>query len=89
MQIYHRKITHSYNKLVKPRVFQEEDLVLKVAYPAMKGLHALKFTLKWEGPYEIDKFRPTGYYIMKDLDTGKILPPTNLNFVKKILYLGT
>ena len=83
VQIYQRKIAHSYNKLVKPKVFQEGDLVLKVANHAMKGLHASKFTPKWEGPCEIVKFKPTGYYIMKDLDTGKILPSTNLNFVKK------
>ena len=49
----------------------------------MKGLHAPKFSSKWEGPYEIVKVKPNGHSIMKDLTTSKNLPPTNLKFVKK------
>ena len=83
MQVYQRKITRAYNKLVKPRIFQEEDLVLKAADHAMKGLQAPKFTPKWKGPYDMVKVKSFGYYIMKDLNTSKNLPPTNLKFVKK------
>ena len=55
VQNYQRKIAHSYNKLVKPRMLQDGDLVLKAADHAMKGLYAQKFTPNWEGPYEIIK----------------------------------
>ena len=97
MQVYQRKITRAYNKLVKPRIFQEEDLVNKLVKPrifqkedlvlkaadhAMKGLQAPKFTPKWKGPYDMVKVKSFGYYIMKDLNTSKNLP-TNLKFVKK------
>ena len=83
VQVYQRKIAQAYNKLVKPRIFQEGDLVLKAADHAMKGLHAPKFTPKWEGPYEMVKDKPFRYCIMKDLNTDKVFPPTNLKFVKK------
>ena len=82
VQVYQRKIAQAYNKLVKPRIFQEGDLVLKVVDHAMKGLHAPKFTPKWEGPYEMVRVKPSGYCIMKDLNSRKVLPP-NLKFVKK------
>ena len=83
VQVYQRKIAQAYNKLVKPKIFQEGALVLKATDHAMKGLHAPKFTPKWEGPYEMVKVKLSGYCIIKDLNTGKVLPLTNLKFVKK------
>ena len=83
LQVYQRKVSQAYNKLIKPRIFQAGDLLLKATNHALKGLHAPKFSPKWEGPYEIVKVKPSGHCIMKDLITGKYLPPTNLKFVKK------
>ena len=56
VQEYQRRIAKAYNKLLKPRIFQERDSVLKAAH---EGLHAPKFTPKWEGPYEVVKMKPS------------------------------
>ena len=46
VKVYQRRIAHACNKLVKSKIFQERDLVLKTADHAMKSLHAPKFTPK-------------------------------------------
>ncbi|PON78256.1 hypothetical protein TorRG33x02_238500, partial [Trema orientale] len=66
---YQRKITQAYNKLVRARNFQESDLVLKAADHIMKGMHAVKFTPNWEGPYQIADIQSSGYCTLKDLNT--------------------
>ena len=61
---YQRRLTNSYNKRVKPRVFQPDDLVLRKVFENNADPTAEKFQPNWEyvvtrpgefGSYAIDK----------------------------------
>ena len=80
---YQKKLAQAYNRLIRSRSFQVGELVLKAADHIMKGLHVVKFTPNWEGPYQIADVKPSGYCVLQEIDTGKLSPPTNLKFIKK------
>ena len=82
IKTYQRRIAQSYDKLVRPRMFQKGDFVLKATEHVMRGIHATKFAPNWEGPYVIEEVKESGYCRLRD-QTGKILPATNIKYVKK------
>ena len=55
---YQRRLANSYNKRVKPRVFQLGDLVLRKVFENTADPTIGKFQPNWEGPYVIT--RPRG-----------------------------
>ena len=55
---YQRHLANSYNKRVKPRVFQLGDLVLRKVFENTMDPTTGKFQPDWEGPYVIT--RPQG-----------------------------
>ncbi|XP_026410377.1 protein NYNRIN-like [Papaver somniferum] len=59
-QAYGRRISRAYDKVVKPRVFQIGDLVLKTAKHIQQDMSAPKFSTKWEGPYLITRAYNSG-----------------------------
>ena len=50
---HHRRLANSYNKRVKPRVFQLGDLVLRKVFENIADLTTGKFQPNWEGPYVV------------------------------------
>ena len=50
---YQRRLENSYNKQVKPLMFQPGDLVLRKVFETTVDPTARKFQPKWEGPYLI------------------------------------
>ena len=52
VQAYQRKMTRTFRKRVKPRKFQEGDLVLKVLRGLINDPRG-KFIPNWSGPYVI------------------------------------
>ena len=62
-QIQEKKMTETYDRMTKERVFVEGQLVLKVADYVKQGMiRPSKFTPKWEGPLAIREVHPSGYY---------------------------
>ena len=52
---YQRRLENSYNKQVKPLMFQPGDLVLKKVFETTVDPTAGKFQPNWEGPYLITR----------------------------------
>ena len=52
---YQQRLTNLYNRHLKPRAFQAEDLVLRRVFENTADPTAGKFQLNWEGPYMIVK----------------------------------
>ncbi|XP_062080085.1 uncharacterized protein LOC133784830 [Humulus lupulus] len=80
---YQRRMARAYDKLVRPRIFQKGELVLKATDHVMRGMHTTKFVPNWEGPYVIEEIKDSGYCILLNPNIGSTLPPTNIKYVKK------
>ena len=50
---YQRSLANSYNKRVRPRVFQPDDLVLRRVFENTADPTTGKFQPNWEGPYVV------------------------------------
>ncbi|KAJ1412757.1 hypothetical protein SESBI_20191 [Sesbania bispinosa] len=50
---HHRRLTLSYEKMVRPRMFREGEMVLKATEAVMRKQHTSKWAPNWEGPYII------------------------------------
>ncbi|KAL0359758.1 UNVERIFIED_CONTAM: hypothetical protein Sangu_0825200 [Sesamum angustifolium] len=70
IQKYKRQAEKMYNKIVKPRTFQVEDLVLK-KHETSK--HVGKLNPNWKGPFKIVKLPKNEAYRLQGL-SGKDLP---------------
>ncbi|KAL0320131.1 UNVERIFIED_CONTAM: hypothetical protein Sradi_5274600 [Sesamum radiatum] len=79
-QRYKNTMIHSYNKKVKARSFQVEDLVLR-RVDTLKPVG--KLDPIWEGPYKVMGVIGRGAYELEDLE-GRPLPrPCNIHNLKK------
>ena len=62
---YQQKMAKAYEQAVHPRIFVEEQLVLKAAKHIRKNiLGPFKFTPKWEGPYVVKVAHDSRYYYL-------------------------
>ena len=74
-QLYQRRIEWAFNKNVRPRVFEEGDLILKKRNQAMPD-HRGKFAPTYKGPYVVKKVFSGGALILTDMDgMTSICPP--------------
>ena len=65
---YQRRLENSYNKRVKPRVFQPGDLVLRKVFENIVDSTARKFQPNWEGPYVVTRPGEFGSYVIDKTD---------------------
>ena len=65
---YHRRLANSYNKRVKPRVFQPGDLVLRKVFENTVDPMTGKFQPNWEGPYVVTWLGEFGSYAIDKTD---------------------
>ena len=74
-------MTRAFRKRVKPRKFQEGDLVLKV----LRGLinPRDKFRPTWSGPYVIRDLTREGVAWLTDLDGNQFMELVNVDQLKK------
>ena len=70
---YQRRLANSYNKRVKPRVFQPGDLVLRKVFENTADPTARKFQHNWEGPYVVTRTGEAGSYAI-DKTNGTPVP---------------
>ena len=65
---YQHRLTNSYNRRVKPRVFRPGDLVLRKVFENTADPTAGKFQHNWEGPYVVMQADETGSYAIDKID---------------------
>ena len=74
-QLYQRCTERAFNKKVRPRVFEEGDLVLKKCNQALPN-HRGKFAPTYKGPYVVKKAFSKGALILADMDGHDFKMPT-------------
>ncbi|XP_026433565.1 uncharacterized protein LOC113331005 [Papaver somniferum] len=82
-QAYINRVSRSYDKAIKPRIFQVGDLVMKTAKHIHQDMSAPKFSPKWEGKYVVTKAYNSGYYKIIKEDGGKLEAVINGKWLKE------
>ena len=75
-QQYQRRVKRAFNKKVRPKVFEEDDLVLKKCNQAMPD-HRGKFAPTYKGPYMVKNAFSGGALILANMDRHDLNMPTN------------
>ena len=81
-QAHKNRVKSQYDKMVKPRVFSEGELVL-LWDQDKEPLGAGKFKAMWLGPYVVSKVLSKGAYELVDFDGNKLPEPRNGLYLKK------
>ncbi|XP_019434515.1 PREDICTED: uncharacterized protein LOC109341140 [Lupinus angustifolius] len=81
-QLYQKRLMRAYAKKVRPRHFQEGDLVLKKILPIQKD-HRGKLTPNYEGPFVVKKAFSRGALILTTMDGNDLPLSVNSDAVKK------
>ena len=83
-QRYQQRMTRAYAQAIRPRIFTEGQLVLRMAKQVRRNLPGpSKFTPKWEGPYIIRKAHESGYYHLTKEDGIVLTEPINRKWLKQ------
>ena len=85
---YQHRLENSYNKRVKPRMFQPRDLVLKKIFKNTTDPGAGTFQPNWEGPYLITRAGESGSYALDKLDGTPVPRMWNVMHLKGIINKG-
>jgi hypothetical protein len=80
--LYQSRLKKAFDKKVRPREFQEGDLVLKKILPIHKDSRG-KWTPNYEGPYVVKKAFSGGALILTTMDGEDFPLPVNSDAVKK------
>jgi len=81
-QCYQRRVAKAFNRKVRPRHFEVNDLVLRKVLPIIPDPRG-KFIPNYEGPYVIKKILPGGAMILVEMDGSELPRPINADAVKK------
>lgn len=82
IQLYQRRLKKAFDKKVRPRLFEEGDLVLRKILPIHKGPR-IKWTPNYEGPYVVKNDFSDGALILTTMDGTELPRPVNSDAVKK------
>ncbi|KAJ1388291.1 Ribonuclease H-like superfamily [Sesbania bispinosa] len=78
---HHRRLTLTYEKMVRPRMFREGELVLKATDAVMRKHHVTKWAPNLEGPYIVQDAQNNGYCTLIDPEDQRIIGPINFKYV--------
>ncbi|XP_048440196.1 uncharacterized protein LOC125477287 [Pyrus x bretschneideri] len=79
-----RAVARAYNKRVKLKSFEEEELLWKTILPLGVQLRGFgKWSPTWEGPFMILKVLDKGAYYLVDLEESSQKHPISAKFLKK------
>ena len=81
-QMHQKRMIRAYNKKIRPREFQEGELVLKKILPFQKDSRG-KWMPNWEGPYVVQRAFSGGALILTEMDGRELVNPVNSDMVKK------
>ncbi|CAM8891899.1 unnamed protein product [Rhodiola kirilowii] len=75
LQCYQARLSRAFNKKVRPRSFQKEDLVLAVRRSIITSHKTgSKFKAKWDGPYVVQEAYTNGAYKIVDQEGLRVGP---------------
>ena len=80
---YQRHLANSYNKRVKPRVFQQGDLVLRKVFEKTTDPTTGKFQPNWEGPYVVTRPGESEFYAIDKTDRTPVPRMWNAMHLKR------
>ena len=75
-------MTRAYAQAVRPRMFIEGQLVLRIAEHVRRNLPGPSKS-KWEGPYIISAAHESGYYYLTKEDGTVLTEPINGKWLKQ------
>nr|XP_034909787.1 uncharacterized protein LOC118045297 [Populus alba] len=81
-QLYQKRMAKAYDKKVRPRVFQEGDLVLKRLI-SLPGEDCSKWAPNYEGPYVVRKAFSGGALKLSRMDREDLPRPVNSDSIKR------
>ena len=81
-EAHKNRVKNQYDKLVKPRIFSEGELVL-LWDKDKEPLGAGKFRSMWLGPYIVSKVLKKGAYELTNFEGNKLSEPRNGLYLKK------
>ena len=84
MLVQKSKATHTYNKRVKRKSFEEGDLVWKIILPiGSKDRKLGKWSPNWEGPFKVHQVQPGNAYWLASLQGEPHKRYINGKYLKK------
>ena len=83
MTKYQQKMADYYNKRVKLRQLDINDLVLRKVTLATRDSAQGKLGPTWEGPYRVVHYSRQGNYHLETLDEQRLPLPWNIEHLKK------
>lgn len=79
-----KRVARWYDKRVKAKEFTDGDLVWKVILLiGTKSLKFRKWSLNWEGPYQINRSAPSNAYILETLERVEFPRALNVKYLKR------
>jgi len=83
MARYQQKMAEYYNKRLKLKRLNIEDLILRRVTPATKDPTQGKLGPTWEGPYKVIHYLTQGSYHLETMDGKMLSRPWNIEHLKK------
>ena len=80
---YQQRLANLYNRRVKLRTFQDEDLVLRRVFENTANPAKGKFQPNWEGPYTVVRVEAIGSYTLNKLNETTIPRMWNVMHMKR------
>jgi len=80
--LYQQRIKNAFNKKVRPRKFNEGDLVLKKISHAVKDSRR-KWAPNYEGPFVVKRAFFGGALVLTNMDGEELPSPVNSDVVKR------
>ena len=78
------RVARFYNKKVKEKAFEENELVWKLILPiGSKDNQFGKWSPNWEGPFRISRCVPRNVYVLKSLEGEEFNRALNGKYLKK------
>ena len=81
-RLYQRRVKNAFDKKVRPRKFNEGDLVLKKMSHAVKDSRG-KWAPNYEGPFVVKRAFSGGALILTHMDGEELPSPVNSDVVKR------
>ncbi|XP_015940199.1 uncharacterized protein LOC107465742 [Arachis duranensis] len=76
-------VARSYNHRIKEKSFRKGELVLKVILPMEKKSRFLgKWSHSWEGPFQVTGIYSENAYLIKDIESRKVINSINGKYLK-------
>ena len=80
--MYQRRVKNAFDKKVRPRKFNEGDLVLKKVSQVLKDNRG-KWASNYEGPFIVKKTFSGGALVLANMDDIELPSPVNADVVKQ------